>query len=243
MRRAGTVPVMASVTTPAIELRSVSCRYPGAVRVALERVDLRVEQGEFVFLTGGSGSGKSTLLRVCLLEERACAGRVHVLGRDVTEAPRSRRHELRQRVGTIFQDYKLLGDRSVAHNVAFALEVAGHDRDTVGSRVEEALALVGLGDRHNTIASHLSGGEQQRVAVARAIAARPRVLLADEPTGNLDPANSHGIFDLLLTLHHGGTTVVVATHDLHTVRRIGMRTLTLDSGVLVEDHQARTEPR
>ena len=226
---------MASANPPAIDLHEVTCRYPGSLRPALDGIDVRIDEGEFVFLTGGSGTGKSTLLRVCLLEERACAGRVRILGRDVTDAPRARRHELRQRVGTIFQDYKLLGDRSVSRNVSFALEVAGHDRDTVSSRVEEALALVGLADRHDTLATQLSGGEQQRVAVARAIAARPRILLADEPTGNLDPGNSEDIFELLLTLHRGGTTVVVASHDMATVAKMGMRTLTLAAGALTGD--------
>ena len=223
---------------PAIVLQGLTCRYAGSTRAALDRINLSINLGEFVFLTGESGSGKSTLLRVCLLEERADCGKVAVLGRDVTRVPRGRRHDLRQQVGVVFQDYKLLVDRSVADNVAFALEVAGHGRETVLARVDEALDLVGLRDRADDLASQLSGGEQQRTAVARAIASRPKILLADEPTGNLDPDNSVAIFELLRTLHHAGTTVVVATHDIDTVRRLGMRTVTLGAGSLLSDSPA-----
>jgi len=208
-------------------LEDISYRHPGAAAQTLEHLDLRVPEGSFVALTGESGAGKSTLIDLCLGERRPVAGRIRVLGVDITRLPRRRRPELRRHVSAIFQDYELLPDRTVAGNVAFTLEINGYGNREIALRVAEALDLVGLVHRRSAYPRELSGGEQQRVAVARTIALRPRIILADEPTGNLDEANSEHIFELLATLSSAGTTVLVATHDTELVRRYRLPTFEL----------------
>ncbi|CAO5255827.1 cell division ATP-binding protein FtsE [Frankia sp. AgKG'84/4] len=218
-----------------IVLTSVSKRYPNGVRPALSDVSAAIGPGEFVFLVGPSGSGKSTLLRLLLREERPSAGRVVVAGLDVARIPDRRVPRLRRAVGCVFQDFRLLPNRTVAANVAFALDVVGRPRHVVRSVVPEALNLVGLGDKAASYPDELSGGEQQRVAIARAFVGRPRVLLADEPTGNLDPATSLEIMGLLDTVHRAGTTVLMATHNAALVDAMRHRVLELREGTLVRD--------
>ena len=214
----------------AILFEGVRRTHPGATRPTLENLDLRVEQGEFVALTGESGSGKSTIIGLCSGRQHADTGRISVLGRDITRLSHRRRDELRRRVVTVFQEYELLPDRRVGENVEFTLEIAGIDPDERRRRADEALELVGLADRRDALPGQLSGGEQQRVSVARAIALRPVIVLADEPTGNLDEENGELIFDLLATLNQTGTTVLVATPDDNLVTRLGLRTLRIHDG-------------
>ena len=214
----------------AILLEGVRRTHPGAPAPTLDGLDLRIEQGEFVALTGESGSGKSTIIGLCSARQQVDAGSVHIMGHDVTRIGRRRRTELRRRVVSIFQEYELLPDRKVHENVEFTLEIHGVPGDERRSRVEEALELVGLPSRRSALPGQLSGGEQQRVSIARAIALRPAIILADEPTGNLDQENGELIFDLLTTLNQTGTTVLVATHDVNLVTRLGLRTLRIHDG-------------
>ncbi|WP_462186021.1 MULTISPECIES: cell division ATP-binding protein FtsE [unclassified Frankia] len=218
-----------------IVLSSVSKRYPNGGRPALIDVTAEIGAGEFVFLVGPSGSGKTTLLRLLLREERATSGRVLVAGRDVARMPDRGVPQLRRLVGCVFQDFRLLPNRTVAANIAFALDVVGRPRHVVRSVVPEALELVGLAEKADRYPDELSGGEQQRVAIARAFVGRPRVLLADEPTGNLDPNTSIEIVNLLDTVHQAGTTVVMATHNASLVDAMRRRVLELSDGALIRD--------
>ncbi|WP_225438829.1 cell division ATP-binding protein FtsE [Candidatus Frankia nodulisporulans] len=218
-----------------IVLDAVSKWYPSGIRPALSDVSAEIGAGEFVFLVGPSGSGKSTLLRLLLREERASSGQVVVAGQDVARIPDRRVPRLRRTVGCVFQDYRLLPNRTVAANVAFALDVIGRPRHVVRSIVPEALELVGLGEKAQSYPDELSGGEQQRVAIARAFVGRPRVLLADEPTGNLDPTTSIEIMHLLDAIHQAGTTVLMATHNAALVDAMRRRVLELSDGTLVRD--------
>ena len=217
-----------------IKFENVSKVYKGDV-VALDDVSLEIGKGEFVFLVGPSGSGKSTFLKLLLRDEIATSGRIVVAGRDIASLSNWKVPQLRRNIGTIFQDFKLLPNKTVYENVAFALEVIGRPRSTVESQVPQILELVGLADKAKNLPSELSGGEQQRVAVARAFVNRPLILLADEPTGNLDPANSESIMALLERINRTGTTVVMATHDKALVDRMRRRVIELDKGVLVRD--------
>ncbi|WP_261554763.1 cell division ATP-binding protein FtsE [Frankia tisae] len=218
-----------------IVLSSVSKRYPNGARPALIDVSAEIGAGEFVFLVGPSGSGKSTLLRLLLREERATSGQVIVAGRDVARIADRRVPQLRRIVGCVFQDFRLLPNRTVAANVAFALDVVGRPRHVVRSVVPEVLELVGLGEKADRYPDELSGGEQQRVAIARAFVGRPRVLLADEPTGNLDPTTSIEIMSLLDAVHRAGTTVIMATHNASLVDAMRRRVLELGDGALIRD--------
>jgi len=196
---------------------------------------LDIEKGEFVFLVGASGSGKTTFLRLLLREELPDQGRILEAGRDIGALPKWRVPYLRRNIGCVFQDFRLLPNKTVFENVAFALEVIGRPRSTVESQVPQILELVGLADKAKNLPSELSGGEQQRVAVARAFVNRPLILLADEPTGNLDPANSESIMALLERINRTGTTVVMATHDKNMVDRMRRRVIELEKGELVRD--------
>jgi cell division transport system ATP-binding protein len=209
--------------------------YPSQKRAALERVSLDVEKGEFVFLVGASGSGKSTFLRLVLKEERPTQGQVHVLGKDLSKLSSWKVPHLRRQIGTVFQDFRLLPNKTVGENVAFALEVIGKPRHTVARVVPEVLDLVGLEGKEHRLPNELSGGEQQRVAIARAFVNRPLLLIADEPTGNLDPATSVGIMKLLDRINRTGTTVVMATHDAAIVDQMRKRVIELEGGHLVRD--------
>lgn len=211
--------------------------YKGAV-VALKDVTVNIKRGEFVFIVGPSGSGKTTFLRLVTKEEHADAGEIWVAGKEVGALPAWKVPYLRRNIGCVFQDYRLLPERTVYENVAFALEVIGRPRNFVKSQVPQILELVGLGNRMDRRPDELSGGEQQRVAVARAFVNRPLILLADEPTGNLDPATTAGIMRLLERINQYGTTVVMATHQQDIVDAMRKRVIELDHGAAVRD-QAR----
>ncbi len=219
---------------PLIELEGVFKVYPGG-RVALHDVSLSVEEGEFVFLVGPTGAGKSTLLRLLYREELPTRGRVRVAGWEVHRLKARAVPLLRREVGVVFQDFKLLSDRTVYENVAFALRAVGTPPEWVPGRVRAALELVGLVDRQDAFPRQLSGGEQQRVSIARALANRPRILLADEPTGNLDPETSWEIVKLLSRINLRGTTVLMTTHNKTVVDILRRRVVELQDGRVVRD--------
>ena len=211
-----------------INFDNVTKTYPNQSRPALESVNISVAKGEFVFLVGPSGSGKSTFLRLVLKEERPSDGRIHVAGRDLARLTNWKVPYLRRRIGCVFQDFRLLPNKSVYQNVAFALEVIGKNRRFIRKVVPEVIDLVGLEGKHDRMPDELSGGEQQRVAMARAFVNRPMILLADEPTGNIDPATSIGIMKVLDRINRTGTTVVMATHDAAIVDSMRKRVIELE---------------
>ena len=217
-----------------IKLESVTKTYKGDVP-ALRTADVNIEKGEFVFLVGASGSGKSTFLRLVNREERPEQGRIFVAGKDILELSSWKVPYLRRNIGSVFQDFKLLSNKTVYENVAFALEVIGRPKHVIKSQVPAILELVGLSKKVKSFPHELSGGEQQRVSVARAFVNRPLILLADEPTGNLDPATSVGIMRLLDRINRTGTTVVMATHDRSIVDTMRRRVIELDRGTIVRD--------
>ena len=229
------VPLQADCGAAVIRFDNVSKTYPKQNRPALRDVSLEIEKGEFVFLVGSSGSGKSTFLRLMLREERTDTGTVHVLGKDLGRLSNWKIPQMRRQIGTIFQDFRLLPNKTVGQNVAFALEVIGKPRGTIRKTVPEVLDLVGLAGKEDRMPGELSGGEQQRVAIARAFVNRPLLLIADEPTGNLDPTTSVGIMKLLDRINRTGTTVVMATHDQQIVDQMRKRVIELEQGRLVRD--------
>jgi cell division transport system ATP-binding protein len=218
-----------------IRFEKVTKTYPGTGKPALDQVSVDVEKGEFVFLVGQSGSGKSTALRLILREARPSSGRVYVAGKEINRLAGWKVPRLRRQIGTVFQDFRLLQNKTVAENVAFALQVTGHSRDEIAQRVPDTLELVGLEGKADRMPDELSGGEQQRVAIARAFVNRPMILIADEPTGNLDPTTSVGIMKLLDRINRTGTTVVMATHDASIVDQMRKRVVELDGGRVVRD--------
>ena len=218
-----------------IRLEHVTKRYPTSTRPALDDVSVEIGKGEFVFLVGSSGSGKSTFLRLLLKEEAVTSGTVHVAGKDLGKLSNWKVPALRRSIGCVFQDFRLLPNKNVFQNVAFALEVIGKPSHTVATVVPEVLELVGLESKAKRMPDELSGGEQQRVAVARAFVNRPMILLADEPTGNLDPTTSIGIMRLLDRINRTGTTVLMATHDAAIVDSMRRRVVELDDGKVVRD--------
>ncbi len=218
-----------------IHLENVSKIYPASSRPALDDVTIDVDKGEFLFLIGQSGSGKSTVLRLLLREEMATRGVVQVDGKNLAKMPGRKVPELRRRIGCVFQDFRLLPKKNVYDNVAFALEVINKPSRSIKRTVPEVLDLVGLTGKARRMPNELSGGEQQRVAIARAFVNRPLVLLADEPTGNLDPDTSQGIMALLERINRTGTTVVMATHDNNIVDAMRRRVIELDTGKVVRD--------
>ena len=217
-----------------IRLEKVSKHYRGGV-TALRRADVFIERGEFVFLVGPSGSGKSTFLRLLNKEETPDEGRISVAGKDIGALSSWKVPYLRRNIGCVFQDFKLLPSRSVYENVAFALEVIGRPRHVIHTQVPAILELVGLAKKRDNLPHELSGGEQQRVSIARAFVNRPLILLADEPTGNLDPTTSVGIMRLLDRINRTGTTVIMATHDATVVDNMRRRVIELDRGAVVRD--------
>ena len=217
-----------------IRFEQVSKIYKGGVS-ALRDVSLDVQKGEFVFLVGPSGSGKSTFLRLLLREEGVTSGRIVVAGRDISRLATWKVPQLRRNIGTVFQDFKLLPNKTSYENVAYALEVIGKSRHVIATQVPEVLRLVGLEDKTDSYPDELSGGEQQRVSIARAFVNRPPLLLADEPTGNLDPATSLGIMSLLNRINKTGTTVLVATHDREMVDSMRKRVIALENGKIIRD--------
>ena len=218
-----------------IRFQGVTKVYPTSTRPALEQVDVDIDKGEFVFLVGPSGSGKSTFLRLCLKEEAPSKGSIWVAGKDLSHLSHFKVPALRRQIGTVFQDFRLLPNKTVAENVAFALEVIGKPAPTIRKVVPEVLDLVGLDGKADRLPSELSGGEQQRVAIARAFVNRPLLLLADEPTGNLDPDTSQDIMLLLERINRTGTTVLMATHDHSIVDSMRRRVIELDMGQVVRD--------
>jgi cell division transport system ATP-binding protein len=220
-----------------ISIQHVTKTYRNGV-TALEDVTVEIEKGEFVFIVGPSGSGKSTMIRLLLKEEEATKGDVYVAGKNLARISSFKVPYLRRNIGTVFQDYKLLSDKTVFENVSFGLEVIGKPKHVIDQRVPEILEYVGLGDKLNSYPDELSGGEQQRVSIARACVNRPLVLLADEPTGNLDPNTSVDIMRLLDKVNRIGTTVVMATHDQAIVDAMRKRVVELEKGHVVRD-QAR----
>jgi len=218
-----------------IRFENVSKLYATQQRPALREVTLEIERGEFVFLIGQSGSGKSTFLRLVLKEEKPSNGRIHVAGKDLGRLANWKIPHWRRQIGTVFQDFRLLPNKTVYQNVAFALEVIGKPRSLIRRVVPGVLELVGLEGKEDRLPNELSGGEQQRVAVARAFANQPVLLIADEPTGNLDPATSVGIMKLLDRINRTGTTVIMATHDHGIVDQMRKRVVELEFGELVRD--------
>ncbi len=218
-----------------IRFENVSKTYGRQARPALSDVTVEVEKGEFVFLVGASGSGKSTFLRLVLREAKATQGRVYVAGKEISRLASWKVPGLRRQIGTVFQDFRLLPNKTVAENVAFALQVIGRPRSQINRVVPETLELVGLEGKGDRMPDELSGGEQQRVAVARAFVNRPMILIADEPTGNLDPNTSVGIMKLLDRINRTGTTVLMATHDAGIVDQMRKRVIELSGGHVVRD--------
>lgn len=220
-----------------ITLDHVTKQYKSSARPALDDVSVKIDKGEFVFLIGPSGSGKSTFMRLLLAEESPTSGNIQVSKFHVNKLSGRQIPKLRQVLGCVFQDFRLLQQKTVFGNVAFALEVIGKKPDMINRVVPEVLEMVGLAGKANRMPAELSGGEQQRVAIARAFVNRPLVLLADEPTGNLDPDTSKDIMDLLERINRTGTTVLMATHDHHIVDSMRQRVVELSRGRLVRDEQ------
>lgn len=221
---------------PPIVLEGISKTYRNDV-LALNDINVRIEKGEFVFVVGASGSGKSTFIKLILKEIEPTTGKVFVNGRDLLRLRRKQVPMLRRGIGVVFQDFRLLKDRTVFENVAFAQRIIGAAKHDMNKRVPEVLALVGLSEKIRAYPRELSGGEQQRVALARALVNRPTLLLADEPTGNLDPKSSWEIMELLEQINRNGTTVLVVTHNHEIVNMMKKRVITLHKGVLVSDEQ------
>jgi len=218
-----------------IRFENVTMTYRQSSQPALRGLSLEVERGEFVFVVGQSGSGKSTLLRLILREEAATSGSVLVAGRELSSLPGRKVPALRREIGTVFQDFRLLPNKNVFQNVAFALQVLGKSRQAIKAVVPETLEMVGLGGLEKRLPHQLSGGEQQRVAIARAFVNKPAILLADEPTGNLDPTTSLDIVRLLDRINRTGTTIMMATHDDEIVDQLRKRVVELNDGMLVRD--------
>ncbi len=224
-----------------IEFFNVSKKYPGG-QVGLNEVDLKIEKGQLVFLTGASGAGKTTFLKLIYREETPSQGNILVNGRNVSSLPRNKVPYLRRTIGVVFQSFRLIPRKTIFENVAYLPRVLGFDLKTQKKLAYETLRQVGLAHRMNAFPRQLSGGEQQRVAIARALINQPEILLADEPTGNLDPELSEEILKVFLEINLRGTTVIFATHDRELISRIGRRVLTLDQGRLVDDRDPREDP-
>jgi cell division transport system ATP-binding protein len=227
---------------PVISMVDVGVTYPNG-KVALAEVSVDIARGDFAFLVGPSGAGKSTFIRLLIREQVPTTGRVTVAGHDVLGMRRSQVPALRRRIGTVFQDFRLLPTKTVAENVAFALEVTGAPRAVVRERVPHLLGLVGLDGHAHHLPTQLSGGEQQRTAIARALVHDPAILIADEPTGNLDPVTSWEIIQLLIHINELGTTVLMATHNQEIVNAMRRRVLALEGGHLVRDEAGATYDR
>ncbi len=220
-----------------IKFDNVSKMYKESGTMALENINFSVNQGEFVFIVGSSAAGKSTLIKLMLMEEEATSGEIVVEGLKLSRLKRKQIPELRRNIGVVYQDFRLLPDRTVYENIAFAMEVIGAKRSKIRDVVPKLLSLVGLENRADAKPGQLSGGEQQRVSLARALANNPPIIVADEPTGNLDPKNSREIMYLLENINRRGTTVIVATHAHELVDEMKKRVLELDGGKLIRDER------
>ncbi len=227
---------------PVISMVDVGMTYPNG-KMALVDLNVNIPSGDFVFLVGPSGAGKSTFIRLLIREQLATAGRVIVAGRDLARMRRSQVPALRRRIGIVFQDFRLLPAKTVYENVAFALEVTGTSRTEIRRRVPQLLSLVGLHEHDDHLPTQLSGGEQQRAAIARALVHDPSMLIADEPTGNLDPVTSWEIIQLLIQINAMGTTVLMATHNQEIVNAMRRRVLALEHGTLVRDESGAAYER
>ena len=219
-----------------IRFEKVSKLYPPK-SVAAQDVSFEIQAGEFVSLVGRSGAGKTTLLKLLVAEERPTAGSVFFASENVHKIPWAKLPDLRRKIGMVFQDYKLLPQKTAYENVAYVMEVMGAPDELIERDVHDVLEIVGLGERSHHFPAQLSGGEKQRVAIARALIHRPEVIVADEPTGNLDPYNTHDIIQLLLKIHDLGTTVILATHNKEVINHLGKRVLTLEKGKLIKDEE------
>ncbi|MBI4122905.1 MAG: cell division ATP-binding protein FtsE [Parcubacteria group bacterium] len=219
-----------------IVFERVSKVYPPG-SVALEDISFSIDQGEFVSVVGKSGAGKTTLLKLLLAEEKPSSGRVLVDGGNIGGIRPSRLPDFRRKIGMVFQDYRLLPHKTAYENIAYVMEVMGAEEEEIARDVTEVLRIVGLSDRSDHFPDQLSGGEKQRVAIARALIHRPGVIVADEPTGNLDPYHTRDIIHLLLKINELGTTIILATHNKEVINRLGKRVLTLDQGRLIRDEQ------
>jgi len=220
-----------------IKFKNVSKIYPKKV-VALKDVNLHIKPGEFVSIVGQSGTGKTTMARLIIADEQPSKGRVIIGGWDITNIMPSEIPTLRRQIGVVYQDFKLLQKKTIFENVAFALEVSGDSNKKIKSTVPQVLKIVGLEKKSDCFPNKVSGGEQQRAVIARALVHRPKILLADEPTGNLDAINSQDIIDLLLKINKYGTTVVLVTHDYDIVNSLKKRVITLDAGVVISDQSS-----
>ena len=220
-----------------INFDNVSKQYKNSNTPALNEINLNIEQGEFVFLVGQSGSGKSSLLRLLLKEEKPSSGTVTVDGINVAKLPNRKVPAFRRTMGIVFQDFRLLPGKTVFDNVAFGMEVIGKSKTEIQQRIPAILDLVGLDEKAHRLPSELSGGEQQRVALARAFVNKPKLLLADEPTGNLDPSTSVGIMKLLDRINRTGTTIVMATHDVAIVDQMRKRIVQMENGNIIRDQE------
>jgi cell division transport system ATP-binding protein len=229
-------PPAPGVSSPMIVFEGVTKIYDPRV-VALRSASFVIEKGEFVFLVGPSGSGKSTIIRLLLKELEPSDGKIIVGGRELGRLKNSKVPLLRRNIGCVFQDFKLLPNRTASENVAYALKVQGESKASIRSKVPEILALVGLSEKTTSFPDELSGGEQQRVSIARAFVNHPPLLICDEPTGNLDPDTSVGIMQLLYRINRTGTTVVMATHDREMVDKMRKRVIALDEGIVVRDER------
>jgi cell division transport system ATP-binding protein len=230
-------PRPAGLDVPVVEFRDVTKIYDGG-SVGLERATMKIGRGEFVFLVGPTGCGKSTCIRLLMKELEPTKGEIDIAGKSLGEMPRSRVPYLRRNIGTVFQDYKLLPNRTVYDNVAYSLQVIGEPRSEIRRKVPDILRMVGLSTKLHNLPGELSGGEQQRVSIARAFVNHPPLLLADEPTGNLDPETSIGIMQLIYRINRTGTTVIVATHDKEMVDKMRRRVVELREGRIVRDEQS-----
>lgn len=219
-----------------IEFLGVSKKYDHGV-TALDNINLKIEKGEFVFLVGPSGSGKTTFLKLMIKEEEATSGKILIDSTDVTKMKQKEIPYLRRKIGFVFQDFRLLYDRTVAENITFALRVIEASEREIKNQLKSVLEMVGLSGKENFYPNQLSGGEQQRIALARALATKPPIIIADEPTGNLDPATADEIFKTLLEINSRGTTVIVVTHAKDVVNKISKRVIALDHGKIVKDDQ------
>ncbi len=219
---------------PLIEFRNISKHYPGSV-TALKDINLNIDEGEFVSIVGQSGTGKTTLVKLLIAEEPASAGRIVVGGWDISRIKQREVPLLRKQIGVVFQDFKLLPRKTMGENVSFALEVSGVEPARIASIVPQLLKIVGLEAKADRFPRELSGGEQQRVVIARALAHRPKILVADEPTGNLDSINAREVIDLLKKINEFGTTVILVTHNREVVNDLKRRVVVLDQGRVVSD--------
>ncbi|MGN0383698.1 MAG: cell division ATP-binding protein FtsE [Eubacterium sp.] len=219
-----------------ITLENVSKSYSEEVP-AINNISLDIDEGEFVFVVGVSGSGKSTLIKLLLNELKPTEGKITINGKDLSRLRSNKIAYARREIGTVFQNYRLLNDRNVYDNVAFAMRVVGESPRKIKQRVPKLLTMVGLSGKYRSFPKELSGGEQQRVAIARALANNPKILLADEPTGNLDPKNSWEIMKILEEINEQGTTVVVVTHNVDIVDAMDKRVITMDNGIIVSDRK------